>query len=113
MVAFRVLLVLMFLVIAAYTAFVIADHGIGLFPVFFGDIARMGWPGQFNVDFTCFLTLSAVWVAWRHGFTAPGLALAVLAFLGGALFLSVYLLVLSFVEGGGIRAVMLGRNEGS
>ena len=108
MALFRVLLIVIFVVIAAYTALVIADHGVNLFAVFFGDMARLGWPGQFNLDFTCMLMLSALWVAWRHEFSSAGLALAVLAFLGGATFLSVYLFIVTGQANGDMRAVLLG-----
>jgi hypothetical protein len=60
---FRILLAVIFICIAGYTAVVIANHGTGLFAVFFGDIAKMGWPGQFNLDFLGFLTLSGLWLA--------------------------------------------------
>ncbi len=70
MTAFRILLIVIFSVIVVYTAIVVADHGLGLFPIFFGDIATMGWPGQFNMDFMGFLTLSGLWLAWRHHFSA-------------------------------------------
>ena len=79
-----------------------------LMPVFLGDIAAMAWPGQFNVDFTCFLALSAIWVAWRHQFSASGLALGVVAFFGGMLFLSIYLLVQTGRSGGDVKALLLG-----
>ncbi len=107
--AFRIYLVVMFLAISGYTAVVAAEHGLGLIPVFFGDMAAMGWPGQFNLDFMCFLSLSALWLAWRHHFTPAGLLLGVLGFFGGALFLSVYLLVVSFQEGVDFRVMLLGR----
>ena len=48
-------------------------------------MATMGWPGQFNLDFMCMLTLSGLWVAWRHHFSGAGIALGLLAFFGGAL----------------------------
>jgi hypothetical protein len=51
------------------------------------------WFGQFNLDFMFMLSLSALWVSWRHRFSATGLALGVVAFLGGILFLTVYLLI--------------------
>ena len=108
---FRVLLVVMFVVIAVYTAIVIADHGMNLFAVFFGDMARLGWPGQFNLDFMCMLMLSGLWVAWRHEFTGAGLALGLLAVLGGATFLSVYLFVVAGQTGADMRVVLLGRNR--
>jgi len=111
MTAFRSLLVVLWAVIALYTGVVIARHGMGLFPVFFGDIAAMGWPGQFNVDFTSLLTLSAVWVAWRNRFSATGLGLGVLAFFGGGLFLTTYLLVLSARCGSDVEALLLGTSR--
>jgi hypothetical protein len=109
--ALRILLVVIFVVIATYTAFVVADHGMNLFAVFFGDMARLGWPGQFNLDFMCMLILSGLWVAWRHEFSGPGLALAVLASLGGATFLSVYLFVVTGQAKGDMRVVLLGHHR--
>ncbi|MEG3180884.1 hypothetical protein [Sphingomonas sp. LT1P40] len=104
------LLVLLWIVLAGYTAVVIGEHGLNLLPIFFGDIAQLVWPGQFNLDFLCFLILSALWTAWRNGFSAVGLALAPVALLGGAGFLLPYLLWLSVREGGDVRRVMLGVN---
>ena len=109
MFAFRVLLVVMLAVIAAYTAVVIANHGMGLLPIFFGDMAEMGWPGQFNLDFTGFLTLSGLWLAWRHHFSALGLVLGVLGFFLGAPFLCAYLLVASFQANGEVKELLLGK----
>ena len=108
MILFRLLLMTFLVVILVYTSIVGLNHGWNLMPIFFNDIAAMTWPGQFNLDFMTFLALSATWVAWRNGFSVAGFALAVLAFLGGMLFLSIYLLVLSFRTCGDIRKVMLG-----
>lgn len=68
--AFRTYLAAMALAIFLYTAVVIANHGWKLLAVFFGDMGRMGWPDQFNLDFMFLLTLSALWLGWRHGFSA-------------------------------------------
>jgi hypothetical protein len=108
MVLFRTLLVVLFFAIVGYTAIVVNNHGMGLLPVFFGDMAEMAWPGQFNLDFMCFLVLSAVWVSWRHEFSGVGLLLGLMAFFGGALFLSVYLFILSFMVKGNIGVLLLG-----
>jgi len=108
----RTLLVVIFVVLVAYTVVVVANHGMGLLPVFFGDMARLGWPGQFNLDFMFMLALSALWVAWRHRFSGAGLALSVCAFFGGALFLSVYLFVESLRTRGDSRALVLGDRAG-
>ena len=108
MTSFRILLTVIFSVIAIYTALVVLDHGINLFPFFFGDIAKMSWPGQFNLDFMGFLVLSAFWTAWRNRFSPSGLCLAVLAFFFGAPFLTAYLLFLSIRCSGSIEAMLLG-----
>ncbi len=108
MALFRLFLAGCLLVITCYTAVTIGIHGADLIPVFFGDMAAMAWPGQFNLDFFTFLLLSGLWVAWRHRFSAAGLGLAVVATLGGMMFLSAYLLVISFRTGGDIRKILLG-----
>ena len=89
--AFRILLAVIFVTIVAYTCVVIANHGMGLLPVFFGDMGKMAWPGQFNLDFMGFLVLSGLWLAWRHHFSPSGLALGVLGLFGGAPVLTAYL----------------------
>jgi hypothetical protein len=104
----RTLLITILVVLVGYTGLVIANHGWNLLPVFFGDIAVMGWPGQFNLDFSFMLVFSALWVAWRNRFTPAGLGLAVLAAFFGSLFLSIYLLVLTTRTKGDMRAVMIG-----
>jgi hypothetical protein len=108
---FRILLAVIFICIAGYTAVVIANHGTGLFAVFFGDIAKMGWPGQFNLDFLGFLTLSGLWLAWRHQFSPAGLALGVLGFFGGAPVLTAYLFVASLQAKGDPAELFLGKTR--
>jgi len=107
--AFRILLIVLWATIVGYTAVVIANHGIGLLDVFFGDMVAMGWPGQFNLDFTSLLTLSGLWVAWRHQFSSAGIALGALAFFGGGLFLTTYLFIVSVQARGDMREVLLGK----
>ena len=111
MTLFRLFLATCLVAIVAYTSVTITNHGFDLLPVFFGDMAEMGWPGQLNLDFMCFLALSAIWVAWRHQFSAGGLGLAVLAFFGGMLFLSIYLLLHIQRTGGDIKVVLLGEGR--
>jgi len=108
MIAFRAFLVVVFLVIAGYTLAVVANHGLNLLAVFFGDITAMRWPGQFNLDFMCMLLLAGLWVGWRHRFSVAGMVLGLLAVFGGALFLSAYLLVESFRAKGDVRTLLLG-----
>jgi hypothetical protein len=108
MTIFRVLLVLILTALVSYTGIVIVNNGMDLFPIFFGDMLKMGWPGQFNLDFMFMLTLSALWTAWRNRFSTIGIVLACLALFGGSLFLSTYLLVLSWQANGDMKQVLLG-----
>jgi hypothetical protein len=105
--AFRTFLVSVFLIIAGYTLVVIANHGLNLLPVFFGDMAKMQWPGQFNLDFMCMLLLAGLWASWRHQFSVAGVVLGLVAVFGGALLLRAYLLVESFRTGGHVRRLLL------
>jgi len=107
--AFRILLATIFLCILGYTAIVARHYGFGLLPIFFGDMAAMTWPGQFNFDFLCFLILSALWLAWRHHFSPTGIVLGLLGLFGGSLFLSAYLLIASFSANGNIKTLLLGK----
>jgi hypothetical protein len=109
MVLFRIVLVAMTIVLLAYTATVGMTHGWNFFPIFLRDILALTWPGQFNVDFTCFLLFSGIWLAWRNHFTVGGVALGFLGVVGGALVLAPYLLFASIQAKGDIKAILLGR----
>ncbi len=105
---FRALLVGMTLALAAYTVMAVSHGGWNLFPVFFGDVAKAGWAGQFDLDFSCYLLLSGSWIAWRNRFTPAGIALGLFGAIGGTLVLGPYLLVESFRAKGDMRALLLG-----
>ena len=109
--ALRLFLAIVFIAVTAYTAVVIANHGWNLLPIFFGDIAAMTWPGQFNFDFMGCLLLSGLWVSWRHEFSPAGLALGLIAAFGGVLFLSAYLLIASFYAGDSASHLLLGKSR--
>jgi hypothetical protein len=110
--AFRLLLVVLLTAVVLYTIPVIAEYGpLLLLPTFFGDMAEMGWPGQFNLDFLGFLTLAGFWTAWRNHFSPFGVLLGVVAFFGGIPFLTTYLLVLSFQSDGDVKVMLLGERR--
>ena len=108
---FYLLLMALWGALVFYTGYVISEHGWDLFSIFFGDIAKWTWPGQFNLDFTMMLFLSASWTAWRNSFGAGGIALALVAFLGGAGFLLPYLTYLAWRHDGDTAAILLGSNR--
>jgi hypothetical protein len=105
---FRVFLIGVFVSLIIYTSITISQHGLNLLPIFFGDMKAMAWPGQFNFDFMMFLALSALWTAWRNKFSVAGWGLAILAFFGGMLFLSLYLFILTFKTNGKLLPVLIG-----
>lgn len=111
MLFFRLLLITMLLTIIVYTGLVGLVHGWDLVAVFFGDIARMNWPGQFNMDFMSFLLLSGLWTMWRNNFSPAGIGLGLVAVFFGILFLSIYLLVLISRSNGDIREILLGKDR--
>lgn len=113
MTAFRAWLIVIIATVGVYTSVVIADYGMTLFQVFFGDIAKRGWPGQFNLDFLCMLSLSGLWVAWRNRFSGTGIALGIGAVFLGAPYLSAYLLYLLAQTKGDLPAVLLGNARAS
>lgn len=113
MAAFRMFVAILFVAIAGYTAVTVSNHGWGLIPVFFGDMADMAWPGQFNFDFMCFLLLSALWVSWRHHFSVAGLALGAVASVGGMLFLAAYLFIAASAAQGDVKELLLGAKRAS
>lgn len=106
--AFRFLLAMMMVGILGITGVVGYRHGWNLLPIFFGDMAALTWPGQFNFDFMCFLILSGLWLAWRHHFSPGGLLLGVLGVLGGIVLLAPYLLFSSFKANGDKKVLLLG-----
>ncbi len=109
MVAFRLFLLLGWIVVALFTAVAVSQQPIGDAEVFITDIAAMTWRGAFNVDFTCHVLLLALWVMWRHRFSPLGLLWGLCCVAGGVLFSFIYLLVASVQAGGDIRALLLGR----
>ena len=104
----RLILLAMTALILAFTIIAIAQQGFTLIPLFFGAIAQFGWQGQFNVDFSLYLVLSGIWMAWRGGFRSQSTALGVLAPPLGMLFFAPYLLYLIGKSDGDARKLLLG-----
>ena len=106
---FRILLGILFATVVIYTVPVIQTEGLGLlFPQFFGDIAKMQWPGQFNLDFMGFLILSGTWMMWRNHFSPGGIVLGIFGLFGGIPLLTTYLFILSRRHDGDWATVVLG-----
>jgi hypothetical protein len=111
MALWRIVWIGIIVLVGVYTALVISVHGWGLYSVFFGDIATVAWPGQFNLDFLMLLTLSGLWVAWRHQWSVAGFVLGIGAANLGAPFLCAYLLITSLRVRGDAAALLLGEQR--
>jgi hypothetical protein len=109
MILFRSLLAIFTISIISFTGIVVTNHGWNLFPIFFGDMIAMTWPGQFNFDFMCFLILSGLWLSWRHHFSIGGLMLGVFGVFGGIMLLAPYILIASYSAKGDIKVLLLGK----
>lgn len=110
--AFRILLIVFIITIISFTGVVVNNHGWDLFSIFFNDIVAMTWSGQFNFDFSCYLMLSGLWLAWRHHFSPSGLILGMLGCLGGMMFLAPYLFIASYKANGNMQILFLGKFRG-
>jgi hypothetical protein len=111
MTLFRIYLGIWIIAIAAYTVVTIGQHGLDYLTPYFGDIARMGWPGQFNVDFLGLLCLGGLWLAWRHHFSLGGIVLGAAILVGGMPLLGSYLLLHSYRTKGDMKALLLGEGR--
>jgi hypothetical protein len=109
MTSFRLLLVAIVAIVGAYTVAVIGRHGMDFATPFFTEIVKMGWQGQFNLDFWSFLILGSLWLMWRHHFSPTGLLFGLIIFAGGAPFLCSYLLVIMAKDRPDIAELVLGR----
>lgn len=100
----RYTLIAMAVLIVVFTVAAIADGGINLIT----PILSLSWQGQFNIDFTCYLVLSGIWMAWRGGFSSGSVALGTLTPPLGILFFAPYLLYLVGKSNGDPRRFLLG-----
>jgi len=108
MARFRTTLWIMFGFIVLATMAAIWDGGVNLVTPFLAPIFALTWQGQFNIDFSCYLVLSGIWMAWRGGFSRRSLALGIMAPPLGILFFAPYLLYLLHKAGGDVQALLLG-----
>ncbi|HAI76130.1 MAG TPA: hypothetical protein DCM08_07760 [Microscillaceae bacterium] len=104
----QVLLIGQTLAVLGYTALAVQNQGWNLFPFFIGNLAALGWNGQFNLDFSCYLVLSGLWIMWRNQFKATAVAMGLAAMVLGYLLFAPYLLFLIFQAQGNLKTVLIG-----
>jgi hypothetical protein len=102
------LLVIQTIAVLLYTVFSVKNEGWSLFSIFTNNITSLNWNGQFNLDFSCYLTLSGIWIMWRNKFSASSIIFAVIAMIIGIIVFAPYLLILLIKEKGDLKKVLIG-----
>lgn len=106
--ALKSLLLMQTLITFAYTIYVAQHSGWDLFSIFTTNIISFGWNGQFNLDFSCYLLLSGLWLMWRNHFSTISIFLGICSMIIGIIFFAPCLLYLLIIEKGNISKVLLG-----
>lgn len=102
------LLTILTLVLVVYTYFTINNQGWTLYNIAINNIAAFNWNGQFILDFSCYLTLSGIWIMWRNKFSISSIIMAIIAMIIGIMAFAPYLLYLLTKEKGNLKKVLLG-----
>ncbi|MXS69999.1 hypothetical protein GSF70_02060 [Flavobacteriaceae bacterium W22] len=104
----KVLLALQALAVLVYTILVFQKEGADLLSVFIANIKNIDWNGQFNLDFSSYLTLSALWIMWRNHFSGSSIVIAIIAGVIGIIVFAPYVLLLLIKEKGDLKKVLVG-----
>ena len=105
------LLLIQTIALLIYTFLAIKNDGINFFERALEFTTSLMWMGQFSLDFSCYLILSALWIGWRNKFSPDSIVLAILAMILGIIVFAPYLLFLLNKEKGDLKAVLLGSRE--
>ena len=107
--ALNILLVLMLISIWIYSIMAgLKDGWSDLYPIFFNNILAVNWSGQFNLDFSFYLTLSGLWIMWREKFSGKSILIGIAAAFLGMMAFGIYVLIESWKVKGDIRKLLLG-----
>lgn len=102
------LLIIQIILLFSYTILAFKNEGSNLFSIFLLNTQNLGWSGQFNLDFSCYLTLSGLWIMWRSRFSSTSIAVGIIAMILGILFFAPYFLYLIKKENGDLKKILIG-----
>lgn len=108
-IALKALLSIQTLSILVYTVYVGMNSDWSFIKVALDNITALNWNGQFVLDFSCYLVLSATWIMWRNHFSWKSIVIATFAAILGIVFLAPYLFILLITEKGDIKRVLTGQ----
>ena len=104
----RILLIAQTIFLLCYTFFAFRNEGARLFTQFYSTVLNGGWNGQFNLDFSCYLVLSGIWLMWRNKFSAVSVALGIIVSILGIIAFAPYILFLLVREKGELKRLLVG-----
>jgi hypothetical protein len=110
-IAIKAILAIQTAVLLVYTGLTIQREGANFISAFVGNVLQVGWSGQFNLDFACYLVLSGLWVMWRNQFNSKGIVLGLAAMILGIVVFAPYVLYLLFETKGDLKRVLVGSGQ--
>jgi uncharacterized membrane protein YozB (DUF420 family) len=105
---FKGLLIIQTIAVLIYTVIAFAHEGPNLFAIALFNIQSLNWNGQFNLDFSCYLALSGLWIMWRDKFSSKAIVIGIAAMILGIIFFAPYLLYVLIKENGDIKKMLVG-----
>lgn len=96
------------IIVLIYTFFAFKNEGVNLFGIFMSNILSLTWNGQFNLDFSCYLTLSGLWIMWRNKFSSTSMVFGLIAMILGIIVFAPYVLYLLTNEKGDLKKLLIG-----
>lgn len=106
-----ILLIFQTLALLLYSYWAFTNEGLQLVQVLLANVHALGWSGQFNLDFSCYLLLSGLWVMWRAKYSIRAVVLGLLAMVLGIVFFAPYLVYLLQQSQGNFSKVLLGEQQ--
>jgi hypothetical protein len=102
------LLVIQALALLAYTVYTGSLNGWSFLDVVIQNVQGLNWNGQFTLDFSCYLMLTALWIMWRSKFSITSIIIGIIAMTSGIVVFAPYLLYLLVKEDGDLKRVLIG-----
>ncbi len=107
----KLLLLFQLFSILIYTYFTIGIEGTNFFAAGIEHLKSLQWKGQFTLDFSYYLMLSALWILWKEKYSSRAFIFALLAMIWGIMFFAPYLFYLLMKENGDIAKILLGDQQ--
>jgi hypothetical protein len=102
------LLVIQALALLAYTVYTGSLNGWSFLDIVIQNVQGLNWNGQFTLDFSCYLMLTALWIMWRSKFSITSIIIGIIAMTSGIVVFAPYLLYLLVKEDGDLKRVLIG-----